>query len=135
MLSHCICLLSFPTSLLYINPLKMIQNHKLAPIFNVVENIDYPHYNHQPKALQKKSEQTQKTSTTKLLLCQPKSMNPPLFYEIHSCMEIHTFNYFISCNFFYYALKNQPTKSTTTTTKLMLEYVIIQSFQFVINVI
>jgi hypothetical protein len=34
-------------------PIRMIQNHKLAPIFNVVENIDYPHYNHQPKALKK----------------------------------------------------------------------------------
>jgi hypothetical protein len=65
--------------------IKMIQNHKLAPNFYVVENTYYPHYNHQPKALQKKSKQTQKTSTTKLLLCQPKSMNPPPFYEfIHA---------------------------------------------------
>jgi hypothetical protein len=127
--------LILPNIIVVHKPIKMIQNHKLAPNFNVVENIDYPHYNHQPKALQKKSEQTQKSSTTKLLLCQPKSMNPPPLYEIHSCLKIHTFNYFISCNCSTIALKNQPTKSTITITKLMLEYVIIQSFQVVINVI
>jgi hypothetical protein len=45
--------LFLPNIIVVHKPIRMIQNHKLAPNFNVVENIDYPHCNHQSKALQK----------------------------------------------------------------------------------
>jgi ABC-type lipoprotein export system ATPase subunit len=52
--------LVLPNIIVVHKPIRMTQNHKLAPNFNVVENIDYPHYNHQPKALKKEIEANSK---------------------------------------------------------------------------